>query len=98
MSRKVSPFEFEIMRAQRREAVAAIVAETAERWGCDPSEISTTFDDRACICACPEGPCEHKWGQELHPVIDQDGHHCGDQVVCSRCGMGAMDHDMRCGE
>jgi hypothetical protein len=43
-----------------------------------------------CECKCPEGPCTHKWdGPEKELSM-------GFTVTCSKCGMPAISHDMRC--
>lgn len=43
-----------------------------------------------CVCRCPDGPCEHKWdGPEKEIEF-------GFTVTCSKCGMSAISHDMRC--
>ena len=43
-----------------------------------------------CKCACPDGPCEHKWDGAWVKTDDQGG----ESVTCSRCGKVAMDHDL----
>lgn len=37
--------------------------------------------------------CDHLWSSPF--VTTPDG--LGESVTCSKCGMSAMDHDMRCG-
>jgi len=45
---------------------------------------------QGCKCQCPDGPCEHVWD---HWAETENG----GTAICSRCGMDAMSHDMRCG-
>jgi len=43
-----------------------------------------------CNCQCPDGPCEHKWDGPDVEIMN------GFSVTCSKCGMTAIGHDMRC--
>lgn len=83
---------FEELRAQRNadfiEGVKRIRKELG--WG-DDEPVSTTFDPNACYCACPTGPCEHRWdGPEW---VSENG--CASSCTCSRCGTTAMSHSLR---
>ena len=86
--------DFEELRAKRN---AAVKERTETIWkelgGEGENKIWSTFNPNACYCACGiGGPCEHKWdGDEW---MSDDG--CASSVTCSRCGMTAMSHDMRC--
>lgn len=46
-----------------------------------------------CRCDCPRS-CEHVWDGEKM-LRDASGRVCGATAICSRCGMSAMDHDVR---
>lgn len=61
-------------------------AELAASFCCPPSSTCK------CNCGSLEEPrvCEHKWDGEEEVM---DG---GSSVTCSKCGMSAMSHDMRC--
>jgi len=46
----------------------------------------------ACVCACPEGPCEHIWDGEERTAYREAS---GARIVsasCSRCGMASLYH------
>lgn len=67
-----------------------------------PSEKPTIFccpPSITCECNCgaEQEPrvCEHKWDGEEEST-DGDGMGYGSSVTCSKCGMSAMSHDMRC--
>ena len=50
----------------------------------------------SCLCNCgtDEPPvCEHVWNGESVEFDDGQGY----TATCSRCGMWAVDHDVRCG-
>ncbi len=49
---------------------------------------------KICRCECPDGPCEHQWdGPWVEINLGGGG---GDSVTCSRCGITAIGHDLRC--
>lgn len=84
--------DFEALRAERNASVMRIVKKQADEWGVPVESLQTTFDPKACYCACASGgPCEHKWDGE---PWESDG---AWSVTCSRCGCTAMGHDMRVG-
>ncbi len=65
----------------------------SEGWGV--SVLCGDANDDACYCACSTGgPCEHKWDGEWW--TSDDG--ASSSVTCSRCGMTAMSHHLRCAE
>lgn len=85
--------DFAALRAERNAKRREIEAEWAAEGytfvgGCAHN------DDDACYCACPHGPCEHKW--DGNPWESQDG--LAMSVTCSRCGTTAMSHSLRTGE
>lgn len=83
--------EFDELKRKRDEAVRAVVAEVARKWGRDPSEMRAHVSGEGpCYCACPDGPCQHIWDG---PEYRDDN---SSSVTCSRCGAVALDHDMRC--
>jgi hypothetical protein len=52
-----------------------------------------------CECQCPDGPCERVWDGSEIELISYDARHgrpyvSGSSATCSRCGMGAYDHDL----
>jgi hypothetical protein len=83
--------DFEALRAERNAAMEAAIQATCIEHGCDRSKVRTTFNPHACYCACPDGPCEHDF-QGFRAF--EDGR--GGEAVCTRCGMGAMSHSIRC--
>lgn len=83
--------DFEALRKARNEGVQKMVRDICEKHGWDESAAHVHgFDLNACYCNCPAGPCEHDF-QGWREFEDGSG---GEQV-CSRCGQGAMSHDMR---
>lgn len=88
--------DFEELRAKRNAKFDAFRKRFAEEADVDPESIFTSHNPNACYCACASearGPCEHKWdGPDWE---SEDRRACS--VTCSRCGMTAMSHDMRCG-
>jgi len=84
--------DFEALRAKRNAAMDAEMERLrAEGWEISPCSLR---DKNACYCACGQGgPCEHKWDGEWWE--SEDG--CASSATCSRCGMTAMSHSMRCG-
>ena len=83
--------EFDELKRKRDEEIERVLQETCERQGWDRSKIHAHVSGAgACYCACPDGPCQHIWDGPDH-VED-----CLVSTTCSRCGMLAMSHDMRC--
>lgn len=80
--------DFDALRSARNAAHEEWVKKMeAEGWkvgGCH-------HDPNACYCACPEGPCEHKWDGK--PWESEDG--CAWSTTCSRCGTTSMSPSMR---
>lgn len=37
--------------------------------------------------------CQHQW-DGFRDLFDDDGRPCGDERVCSKCGMGAMHYSL----
>lgn len=85
--------DFDALRAERnrkrREWEESVRAEGFVPLGQD---CAHHLDD-ACYCACPEGPCEHKWDGEVWESEDR----CASSATCSRCGTTAMSHSLRTG-
>ena len=90
----VEAHDFEALRKKRNEAVMAEIQKFAEMQGVDLSEVKTTFNPNACYCACPEGPCEHRWKGWRKFDFDTSG----GEAVCTLCGEGAVSHSLRTGE
>lgn len=93
------PPDFEALRAARNASVEKMLRELHVKMGGDPNApIRTTFDPHACYCSCgaDENLCEHNFSG-WRDIVDEDGAVRGGEAVCSRCGMGAMSHSMRCG-
>lgn len=86
-----APVDFEALRADRNRKVQALAQDLVRKLGGDPTKpYFSTFDGHACYCACPDGPCEHDF-QDWRDLPDDTG----GEAVCTRCGAGAMGHDMR---
>jgi Zn-finger protein len=79
--------DFEAMRAKRK----AKRREREAEWAAEGHEVVWADDADACYCACPHGPCEHKWDGK--PWESKDG--LAMSVTCSRCGTTAMSHDLK---
>lgn len=84
--------DFEALRAKRNASIANEGKRLAAELGLD-GPLFCSHDPNACYCACPDGPCEHKWDGE--PWESTDG--CAWSVTCSRCGETSMSHSMRTG-
>lgn len=85
--------EFEELKRKRDDSIRTTVDALCKEYGWDRSK--TTFHSRdmhGCYCACPEGPCQHKWDG---PTVTEDNMV---DTTCSLCGASAFSHDMRCGE
>lgn len=86
--------DFEALRAKRNRAVLEMHERIAEEHGIPLESLRSNFDPNACYCACnTDGPCEHQWDGEEY--VSEDG--CLSSATCSRCGMTAFSHSMRCG-
>lgn len=83
--------DFDALRAKRNESVQASIQKLADEYGIPVEQLSSSHNPNACYCACPDGPCEHKWDGAPY-----ESEHCR-SVTCSRCGCTAMSHDMRTG-
>ncbi len=85
-----APIDFAALREKRnadvRKAIEALAREF-DPTGAEPVQCNYNFD--ACYCACPEGPCEHKWDG-----VPYESDNCW-STTCSRCGCTSMSHDMR---
>lgn len=86
--------DFPALRAARNAVVEKMIAAIAKEHGFDLSTTQSNFDPDACYCACPDGPCEHKWDGEIY--VSEDG--CCQSTTCSRCGMTSMSHSLRTAE
>lgn len=83
--------DFQVLRALRNTHVREQMEKIAKEHGVPVESLETTFDFNSCYCACPTGPCEHKWDG---PIEQGDLYMTS---TCSRCGMSSMSHDMRVG-
>lgn len=84
--------DFEKLRAERNEKRREWEKEMAAD-GWQVSSHCAHTADSACYCACPEGPCEHKWDGEGWE--SEDG--LASSATCSRCGTTCMSHSLRTG-
>ncbi len=85
--------DFDRLRRERDAALEKAMYAICAEFGWRPEEVQAHFiGNNGCYCACPEGPCEHRF--EGWRDFEDDN---GGERVCSLCGMGAMSHDLRCG-
>lgn len=94
--------EFAELARKRDEAFEASVAAICAKHGWDRSAtLVHASHSHGCYCACPDGPCQHTWDGPTKPIGLEEGEDesqaQGFSVTCSRCGMDAMSHDIRCG-
>lgn len=47
-----------------------------------------------CSCACPAGKCDHIWDGPVHNE-DQGTYGGFESATCSKCGMLAVEHDLK---
>ena len=84
--------DFEALRKQRNDDIEKIIQQVCDERGWERAKITSTFNPDSCYCACAEGgPCEHDF--QGWREFDEGR---GGERVCSRCGMGAMSHSLRC--
>lgn len=83
--------DFESLRSTRNRMVLEAHQRLAEELGISLDSMKSNFNPNACYCACPAGPCEHKWDGEEYTSEDE----CCFSATCSRCGSTAMSHDLR---
>lgn len=91
--------DFDALRTKRNAAVETMLREMHIKMGGDTdAPIRSNVDPHACYCSCgtDENLCEHDF-QGWRDIVDEDGAVRGGETVCSRCGMGAMSHSLRCG-
>lgn len=97
MKQRPTDEEFAELKRKRDEAIETIAQCVAKRLGVDRKDVcfhASGADN--CYCDCPDGPCQHVWdGPEY--VEESEGGGYMSSVTCSRCGMPAIYHDMRCG-
>lgn len=83
--------DFDALRAERNRLALENLRKLADELGCEFGDMQHNFNPHACYCACPNGPCEHRW--------DGEGYESDEgrvwSATCSRCGMTAMSHDQR---
>lgn len=84
--------DFAALRAERNARFVAAMEKIAAEWGVPADELRSNFNPGACYCACPGGPCEHRWDGPWHHT------HETSSATCSRCGTTAISHDMRTAE
>lgn len=88
--------EFEVLKQQRDAALEAIVAATCAEMGWErDGAMFHVSGMHGCYCACPEGPCQHRWDGPDKVITDDRDRPCGSSRTCSKCGADAMTHDMR---
>lgn len=91
MKPQLTDAEFDELKRVRDDAIRTLVHEVCEQEGWDPTRASFHSSDMSgCYCACPDGPCQHKWDG---PDREE---YCMVSKTCSRCGTVAAYHDMRC--
>jgi hypothetical protein len=91
MKPQLTESEFEELKRERDAKFQAWLAKMCAEEGWDPKDVHVhRSHGSGCYCACPDGPCQHKWdGAEF-----VDG--SLSSATCSRCGEIAFSHDMRC--
>lgn len=94
--------EFAELARKRDEEVAKIIDKLCEEHGFKKEGMHFHVSHQGqCYCACPDGPCQHIWDGPNKPIGLEEGEDernaPGWSVTCSRCGVDAMSHDMRCG-
>lgn len=85
--------EFDELKRKRDTEIDSIVDEMGKKLGWKPGDPPLhvhVSGAGGCYCACPDGPCQHKWDG---PDYADDGMV---SVTCSRCSTPAIYHDMRC--
>lgn len=101
MSERLTDEQFAELARKRDEAVEAMVDAVCKEHGWDRSKVGVhASHTHGCYCACPDGPCQHQWDGPEVPLGLEEGEpeseaH-GWARSCSRCGVDAMSHDMRC--
>ena len=85
MSKRPTDAEFDELKRKRD----ANIREWFRKRGWAPPRLKSEFAS-TCYCNCPVGPCQHEWVGWVK--LENGG-----SRVCSRCGMTAISHDMRCG-
>lgn len=94
--------EFAELARQRDESVMATIKALSETHGFDLKSTTIHMSHAGkCYCACPDGPCQHIWDGPTEPIGLEEGEPPESALcwssTCSRCGISAMSHDMRCG-
>ena len=83
--------QFDDLKRKRDENLQRTIQSLCDDMGWkNPSvHISGGGSTAECYCACPDGPCQHDWSG---PWVEFEN---GGSTSCSRCGMLAMNHDIR---
>ena len=94
--------EFAELSRKRDAEINAHIDAMCKEHGFDRSKMHFhASHTHGCYCACPDGPCQHLWDGPQQPLGLEEGEDesqaRGWSVTCSRCGVDAMSHDMRCG-
>jgi hypothetical protein len=90
--------EFERLKRVQMEELNKIVASVCADMGWDPKEtmVHTSPGMNSCYCACPDGPCQHKWNGPEHSELDEsDKYVVMVSGTCSLCGAVQAYHDIR---
>lgn len=96
--------EFDALKQRRDAELEAVIAATCAEMGWERDGVMFHVSGmHGCYCACPTGPCQHRWDG---PDVELTGEHenqdgtietfsGGFSKTCSKCGTDAMSHDVR---
>lgn len=97
MKERPTDAEFEELKRKRDAGLEAVVQAAADKMGWPRSGVTFHASGlHGCYCACPDGPCQHKWDGAEVKLLDDNGWSCGSTSTCSKCGTEAIAHDIRC--
>lgn len=88
--------EFAELKRKRDDALVADIRAFCEKQGWDPAHVRVHASPSrsGCYCACPDGPCQHRWDGPWRD-FECEGGGGGGEVTCSHCGLGSMSHSLR---
>jgi hypothetical protein len=93
---KLTDAEFDVLKQKRDEAINGVVDALCKEQGWPRDKITFHASGlHGCYCACPGGPCQHRWDGPEQVVTDDYDRPCGSTKTCSKCGADAMSHDVR---
>lgn len=90
MPDEVTKPDFAELHRKRDEATRDAIAEACEKMGWPVDDVLVRDGHQGCYCDCPFDQCEHEFSswRELGN---------GGEMVCKKCGMGAMLYSLRTG-